>query len=67
MCFDYFETVLTVDNCIDIVKASVLYNNSSPNSKTYQFISEKFDKTLKTDTFKDLSKQELLSIFKIRD
>ena len=61
-CFDYLQTSLTVDNCIDIVKASELYNNPSPNPKTYQFISEKFDELLVTNNFKDLSKQDLLSL-----
>ena len=62
MCFDYLETSLTVDNCIDTVKASVLYNNPSSHPRIYQFISENFDETVKTENFKDLCKQDLMQI-----
>ena len=67
MCFDYLETSLTVDNCIDTVKASVLYNNPSPHSRIYQFISENFDETVKTENFKNLSKQDLIQLMENLD
>ena len=67
MCFDYLEALLTVDNCIDTMKASVLYNNPSPHSRIYQFISENFDETVKTENFKDLSKQDLMQIMENLD
>ena len=67
MCFDYLETSLTVDNCIDTVKAFILYNNPSPHRRIYQFISENFDETAKTENFKDLSKQDLMQLMENLD
>ena len=62
LCFDFLETLLTVDNCFEVVKASVLYNSTSSLKQTYQFISENFDEILHADSLKALSKQDLFSI-----
>ena len=62
MCFDFMETSLTVDNCLNVLKASVLYNTPSLQ-KTYQYISDNFDEIVQGDNFKQLSKDELLSLF----
>ena len=62
MCFNFMETSLTVDNCLDVVKASILYNNPSLQ-QTYQYISDNFDEIVQGDNFKQLSKDELLSLF----
>ena len=62
MCFDFMETSLTVDNCLNVVKASVLYNTPSLQ-KTYQYISNNFDEIVQGDNFKQLSKDEVLSLF----
>ena len=61
MRFDFMETTLTVDNCLDVVKASILYNNPSLQL-TYQFISDNFDDIVQGDSFKHLSKAELVSL-----
>ena len=62
MCFDFMETSLTVDSCLDVVKASVLYNNPALQ-QTYQYISDHFDEVVQRDNFKQLSKDELVSLF----
>ena len=62
MCFDFMKATLTVDSCLDVVKASVLCNNPSLQ-QTYQYISDNFDEILQGDNFKQLSKDELLSLF----
>ena len=67
MCFDYLETSLTVDNCIDTVQAFISYNNPSSHRRIYQFISKNFDETAKTKNFKDLSKQDLMQLMENLD
>ena len=62
MCFDFMESSLTIESCLDIVKACVLYNNPSPLQQTYRFISTNFDEIVKSDNFKQLSNQELTSL-----
>ena len=62
LCFGFLETSLTVDNCFDAVKASVLYNSTSSLKQTYQFISDNFDELFRADNFKALSKHDLFSI-----
>ena len=62
MCFDYLESVLTIDNCLDVIKAFLLCNNSSPLQQTYQFISENFDEIAQRDSFTDISKLDLASL-----
>ena len=62
-CFDYMVSSLTVDSCLNVVKAAVLYNNPSSLQQTYQFISERFAKIVATENFKDLSKSDLMSLF----
>ena len=62
MCFNYLESALTIDNCLDVMKAFLLYNNSSPLQQTYQFISENFDEIVQRDSFTDISKLDLASL-----
>ena len=62
MCFDYLETSLTVDNCIDIMKTFILYNHFLPHLQIYQFIRKNFDEIIEKDSFKDLSKQKLMQL-----
>ena len=59
MCFDFMETSLTVDSCLDVVKASVLYNNPC-RQLIYQYISDNFHEIAQEDNFKELSKDELI-------
>ena len=62
MCFDFMEKSLTVESCLDVVKAMILYNNPSLQL-TYQFISDNFDEIAQGDNFKHLSKAEVLPLF----
>ena len=61
LCFDFMETSLTVDSCLDVVKASVLFNKVS-RKQTYQYNSDNFDEIVLEDNFKQLSKDELMSL-----
>jgi len=60
-CFDFMETSLTVDGCLDVMNASIVYNYPSLQ-QTYQYISDNFKEILKSDKFKQLSKEELTSL-----
>ena len=62
MCFDFMEKSLTVESCLDVVKAMILYNNPSLQL-TYQFISDNFDEIVQGDNFEHLSKAEVLPLF----
>ena len=62
MCFDFMRTSLSIDNCLDVIKASVLYNNPFLQ-QTYQYISDNFDKIGHAENFKELCKDELSSLF----
>ena len=42
ICFKFLETSLTVDRCLDVVKASTLYGNAISLQQTSQFISDNF-------------------------
>ena len=44
------------------MKAYIVYNNPAPHPRTSQFISKNFNEILKTDTFNDLSKQDLMQL-----
>ena len=61
-CFGYLESILSIDNCLDIMKASVAYNNPSTLQQTYQYISESFDEIVQGDSFTDISKLDLTAL-----
>ena len=61
LCFDFMEISLTVDSCLDVMKASILYNNPFLQ-QTYQYISDDFDEIMQRDSFKQLSKDELIPL-----
>ena len=61
-CFNLLEMSLTVDSSLDLVQASILYNNQSCLQKAYQFTSSNFDNIIQTSNFKNLSKNELKSL-----
>ena len=61
-CFEFLEASLTIDNCIEIVKASTMYHNASGVKTTYDFISENFDELAQTDAIKNLSKDALITL-----
>ena len=61
ICFDFLESLLTIHNCLDIVKASIFYNDpSSPLQRTYRLISDNFDEIAQGNKFKELFGQELV-------
>ena len=62
MCFDFMETSLTVDSCLDVMKASVLCNYPFLQ-QTYQYISDNLMKSVKGDNFQQLSKDEMMTLF----
>ena len=59
-CFDFLESSLTVDNCIDIYKISSLYNNLKSLNKTYRVISNNFHIVMNTESFQALSKSDFV-------
>ena len=61
-CFEFLESTMTIDNCIEIVKVSTIYHNALDLKTTYKFISENFDKLAKTDAIKSLSKDVLMKL-----
>ena len=61
-CFDFLESGLMVDNCLDILSAYMLYKPESSLDSVYRFIDENINKVVKTDRFKSLSKNELVAI-----
>ena len=62
LCFDFVESSLTVNNYLDIIKVSILYNNITLLQQTYEFISKNFDKLMQENSFWELSKEELISL-----
>jgi len=60
MCFDFMESSLTVDSCLDVMKASIFYNNPYIQ-QTYQYISDNFDEIVHGEKYKQSSKDELMS------
>ena len=42
-CFEFLESALTVDNCIDVYQLSTFYESTSDINETYLIISKNFD------------------------
>ena len=61
-CFRFLEGGLTVDHCLDILSAHMLYKPESSLHNVYRFINENIDKVVETNRFKSLSKNELVAI-----
>ena len=61
MCFNYLKSALTVHDCLDIMKSSIVCNNPSLLQQTYQIISKNFDKMVEENNFSDISKLDLIS------
>ena len=61
-CFDFFETTLSVQNCLENFISSVTYNNPRPLNTTLELISNNFDVISKKETFKNLSIHKLDSL-----
>ena len=61
LCFNYFESNLTIDNCISIFQLFLFYRNSSPKNKLYEFVQHNIDKVFQTNSFRNLNKTEFVS------
>ena len=61
-CFEFLESITTIDNCIEIVKICTMYHCASGLKTTYDFISENFDELAQTDAIKSLSKDALMTL-----
>jgi len=61
-CFEFLEDNLNIDNCLEIIKLSTQYNFSSSLKMVYSFVADNFDQVVQTDTFKNLSKPNLISL-----
>ena len=61
-CFEFLESIMTIDNCIEIVKIFTMYHNASDLDTTYDFISKNFDELAQTEAIKSLSKDALMTL-----
>ena len=62
-CFEFLEDNLSIDNCLEMVNLSKLYNCPTSLEKTYKLISKNLDLIVQTDTFKQqLGKSNLVSL-----
>ena len=62
ICLEFCATCMTVDNCLDIMINFEKYNNLSYFQFIYQFISNNFEKIIEKDSFKELSKDQVMSL-----
>ena len=60
-CFEFLESIMTIDNCFEVVKICTMYHNASGLNTTYDFISKNFDELAQTDAIKTLSKDALMT------
>ena len=61
-CFEFLESILAIDNCIEILKTFTMYHNASGLKTTHNFISENFDELAQTEAYKNLSKDVLMTL-----
>ena len=62
-CFESLDDNLSIDNCLEMVNLSTLYNCPSSLEKTYKLISKNLDLIVQTDAFKQqLDKSNLVSL-----
>jgi len=61
-CFKFLENNLNIDNCLEIIKLSTQYNFPLSLKKAYLYVADNFDQVAQTDTFKILSKPNLVSL-----
>ena len=60
-CFEFLRSNTTVDNALNFLKTAGHYRNEGLKNKIQQYISINFDQVLKSDHFKQLSIEELIS------
>ena len=61
-CFEFLESEVTAENCLEVIRASILYKPGSCLDKAYQLLSENLEEISQTEMFQVLSKTELISI-----
>ena len=66
-CFNYFESEMSPDNCLDIIKASYLFKPNSSLDDIYEYISENLNKIAESNKFKNLSKSDIISLIEKLD
>ena len=57
--FEFLEANLTINNCLDILKLSVLYHYPPSSTTTHSFITQNFVEIAQTDAFKNISNEAL--------
>ena len=62
ICFDYFKNGLNVENCLNVLSASIRYMPALSTDWIYEFISKNFAAVIKLDRFKLLSTSDLASL-----
>ena len=61
-CFEFLESQLTAENCLEVIRASILYKPGSCLDKAYQLLSENLEDISQTEMFQALSKTDLFTI-----
>ena len=61
-CFEFLESEVTAENCLEVIRASILYKPRSCLDKAYQLLSENLEEISHTEMFQVLSKTDLFAI-----
>ena len=61
-CFEFLESNVTIDNCLEILKLCTLYHCTSNLNTTNKFISENFQQIARTEVFKSINKDAVNSL-----
>ena len=54
LCFEYFQSTMTVDNCVEVLHTSKLYG--APLNEIYQFFNTNFDRIIESNKLSNLHK-----------
>ena len=60
-CVEFLQTNITPDNAFAILKAATLYRNENLKDQVQQYISNNLDEVAKTEDFKTLSEENVIS------
>ena len=60
-CYEFIESVLSVDNCFDILYVSDMYSNARLHKKVFRFISTNFAQVLKSFDIQALCEDDFTS------
>ena len=61
-CWKFLELELTAENCLNVIRASILYKPGLSLDKAYQLLSENLEQISQTEMFKAFSKADLILI-----